>query len=140
MNPERMLKVRELFEAAVSASGAAREALLDQASERDPDLRKTVDRMIAADGDANSVFDRPLYVMASPDREVLSPGGGVGGYRIAREIGSGGMGPVYLAEREGAAGGLCALKIMRWTSADLARRFEREGAIWSRLSHPNVAR
>jgi hypothetical protein len=138
MDSERLLKVRQLFEDAMATSGPVRDALLDQC--RDGEVRTTVERMVAADGEANPVLDGPLYVAASKEREVLPPGSRVGRYRIVREIASGGMGTVYLAERDGAACGPCALKIMRWASADLAHRFEREGAILSRLSHPNVAR
>ena len=140
MSPERLRKARELFEAAAAESGAAREALVDRGCNGDADLRGMVQRMIEADGEANAVLDRPLHAAASPASEVLPPGSTVGPYRILREIGSGGMGVVYLAGRDGMAGELYALKIVRWPSAELSRRFQQEQAILSRLEHTNVAR
>ena len=141
MNPERLRKARELFEAAAAETGAAREALVDRGCHRDADLRGLVQRMIAADGVANAVLDRPLHAAATVATEVLPPGSTVGPYRILREIGSGGMVVVYLARRDGVdAGELYALKIVRWPSPELSRRFQQEQAISSRLEHPNVAR
>jgi hypothetical protein len=141
MNPERLRKARELFEAAAAETGAAREAVVDRGCNGDADLRGLVQRMIAADGVANAVLDRPLHTATPQASEVLPPGSTVGPYRILREIGSGGMGVVYLAGRDGAAAGeLYALKIVRWPSPELSRRFQQEQAILSRLEHPNVAR
>ena len=141
MSPERLRKARELFEAAAAESGAAREALVDRGCNGDTDLRGVVQRMIEADGQANAVLDRPFHTAVSQAGEVLPPGSMVGPYRILREIGSGGMGVVYLAGRDGAAAGeLYALKIVRWPSPELSRRFQQEQAILSRLEHRNVAR
>jgi len=141
MSPERLRKARELFEAAAAESGAARDALVDRGCNGDADLRAVVQRMIEADGEANAVLDRPFHAAVSQASEVLPPGSMVGPYRILREIGSGGMGVVYLAGREGAAAGeLYALKIVRWPSPELSRRFQQEQAILSRLEHKNVAR
>jgi hypothetical protein len=62
----------------------------------------------------------------------------VGGYRIGRELGSGGMGAVYEAE-EIATGRRVALKLIKpeyAASADAVERFRQEGRIASRLVHP----
>ncbi len=62
----------------------------------------------------------------------------VGGYRIGRELGSGGMGAVYEAE-EVATGRHVALKLIKPEyagSADAVERFRQEGRIASRLVHP----
>jgi eukaryotic-like serine/threonine-protein kinase len=66
----------------------------------------------------------------------------VGPYRLLREIGHGGMGSVWLAERaDGAFKRQVALKLPRlaW-GAGLADRMTREREIGMLLEHPNIAR
>jgi pSer/pThr/pTyr-binding forkhead associated (FHA) protein len=65
---------------------------------------------------------------------------GVAGYRIARELGRGGMGVVYLAVRE-ASGAQVALKTIIPTAAakrSQVDRFLREADILKKLDHPNI--
>jgi len=67
----------------------------------------------------------------------------VGAYRIIRELGHGGMGAVYLAERiDGRFTQRVALKLLKreMNTSALRRRFEQEREILSRLEHPNIAR
>src|SRR5262245_4122729 len=62
----------------------------------------------------------------------------VGGYRLLRPLGSGGMGTVYEAE-ELATGRRVALKLIRpeFADSDVAvERFRREGRLASAISHP----
>jgi eukaryotic-like serine/threonine-protein kinase len=71
-----------------------------------------------------------------PDREV-------GPYRLIREIGQGGMGSVWLAERVDATPARqVALKLPHagWAWSGLASRMERERDILASLEHPNIAR
>jgi len=73
----------------------------------------------------------------------LPPGTAIGSWRIVRPLGSGGMGTVHLAERDG--DGYVqqgALKLIRrgMDSAAVLARFRRERQILSRLDHPHIAR
>ena len=67
----------------------------------------------------------------------------LGPYTLVREIGHGGMGTVWLARRtDGRYEGEVAIKFLRsglFGHGDAAR-FQREGSILARLSHPNIAR
>jgi serine/threonine-protein kinase len=67
-----------------------------------------------------------------------------GPYRVLREIGSGGMGAVYLAERSDEQYRKeVALKVLpRWSGGDRRRlqRFLEERQILARLDHPGIAR
>jgi serine/threonine protein kinase len=70
------------------------------------------------------------------------PGDVVGPYRLLRELGSGGMGVVWLAERtDGLITRPVALKLPHgaWKHAGLAERMVRERSILAALSHPNIA-
>src|SRR5438876_50200 len=73
---------------------------------------------------------------------VASPDELVGPYRLIREIGQGGMGAVWLAERaDGALKRLVALKLPRMSwGAGLAERMARERDIGALLEHQNIAR
>ncbi len=63
----------------------------------------------------------------------------VGGFRLLKEVGQGGMGVVYLAQPL-AGGPRCAVKVLRRRSATGLRRFRREAELAARLSHPRLAR
>ena len=67
----------------------------------------------------------------------------VGPYRLLREIGTGGMSAVWLAERaDGLPRRRVALKLPRlaWDTPGLAERMTRERDILAKLEHPNIAR
>ena len=67
----------------------------------------------------------------------------LGGYTLIREIGRGGMGSVYLAERsDGAFKKQVAVKLVQpqRAGAALIARFQREREILASLDHPNIAR
>ena len=70
-------------------------------------------------------------------------GAHVGPYRLVRQLGDGGMGSVWLAERaDGRFERQVALKLPRWQAmpAGLAHRMARESHIAARLEHPHIAR
>jgi tetratricopeptide (TPR) repeat protein len=72
-----------------------------------------------------------------------APDGLVGSYRLIREIGRGGMGNVWLAERaDGLLKRTVALKLPNFPSysGTLAERFSRERDILAQLNHPHIAR
>ncbi|HET7617166.1 MAG TPA: serine/threonine-protein kinase, partial [Vicinamibacterales bacterium] len=67
----------------------------------------------------------------------------LGVYRLIRELGRGGMGEVYLAERtDGRFEQQVAIKLVKrgMDSAEILRRFARERRILGRLEHPGIAR
>jgi serine/threonine protein kinase len=64
----------------------------------------------------------------------------IGGYRILRLIGEGGMGAVYEAEQERPRR-IVALKMIKpgLATAQMLRRFEQESQVLGRLQHPGIA-
>jgi len=71
---------------------------------------------------------------------ALKPGESIGGYRIQRILGAGGMGTVYLAKHPQLPR-LNAVKVLNSALTDDAgfrARFEREANLASKLDHPNL--
>lgn len=111
----------------------AREDRLAGLAARDPVLASR----LRAQWDAR---DRAVPLL---DRCTVTPAGpALPGYRVLREIGRGGMGRVWLAERElGGAVQRVAVKQIAHAGwdADSRRRFERERRILASLHHPHIA-
>ncbi len=65
----------------------------------------------------------------------------IGPYRIVRDLGSGGMGSVYLAEQAEPMRRLVALKIVKlgMDTREVVARFEKERQALALMSHPNIA-
>lgn len=135
MNTERWDKMQELFHLAESAPPEERADLLAKYCE-DPDLRNSVLSMLRASDQIDAPHPakngtRPVQVKR------------IGPYELIRCIGSGGMGTVYLVERE--AAGIkqrAALKVLapHAAGASFIDRFHREQHILASLDHPNITR
>jgi len=80
--------------------------------------------------------------LSGPPVSALPAGQTIGAYTLRSEIGMGGMGSVWLADRtDGTYCGQVAVKLLR--ASLLGRqgeaRFRREGTILARLRHPHIA-
>jgi len=156
---DRWRDVARLLDQALDSEPNERAALLDRECNGDAPLRDAVDRMLRAcdasegflEDQSGSAYIAPvvaasLGVSPAPAAIGLPEGVRVGPYRIVRELGHGGMGVVYLAERaDDQYRHRVALKLMRgaaWFTSDdhLARRFREERQILASLEHPGIAR
>src|ERR687885_656887 len=118
MSPERWKQIEEVFQSALDLPQAERRGFI-----------------AGAPAPAASVVEEA--------REDLMAGRRVGSYRIVREVGRGGMGAVYLAERaDSEFRRRVAVKLIkRGMDTDfILRRFRKERQILASLDHPNVAR
>jgi eukaryotic-like serine/threonine-protein kinase len=100
----------------------------------DPELLAEVQALLAAHELAEQLF-------AGRDRSPAAPS--IGPYRVLRELGRGGMGVVYLAERaDGQFRRRVAIKLVATADADdpVYQRFLAERQILAGLDHPNIAR
>ncbi|MEW6208016.1 MAG: protein kinase [Acidobacteriota bacterium] len=155
MADERWQQVEEIFQRAVDLADEERERYLAEACDADESLRKRVEELLLADRNAGDFIETPALselfaagntiLLESPVDYVSSPiiGQRVGAYRIVREIGRGGMGAVYLAERaDDAFRKSVAIKLIkRGMDTDfILRRFRNERQILANLDHPNIAR
>lgn len=141
----RFERVGELFHSALELPEAERAAFLGEACGGDPELHAAVLRLLGAHGQAGAFLEVPAVVLAAPMLAGSTPGAltQVGPYRLVRELGRGGMGVVYLAERDdGQFQQRVALKVVRdgIDSEHLVRRFLAERRILAALGHPRIAR
>jgi len=87
-------------------------------------------------------FDLAPGDLAAAPARLDQPGDEIGAYRLLRQLGSGGMGVVWLAERaDGLINRPVALKLPHgaWKRAGLAERMALERGILASLTHPNIA-
>lgn len=147
---ERMSEVGETLSQALQCDPDGRQSYLAEACSGDPWLRQAVEAVLESERVptenlvGGGLLSAPLL---SPEglpflQQTAVAGSRVGGFRIVREIGSGGMGVVYLAEREDCQyQQRVALKILfRDTGGDTALRFAQERQILATLSHPAITR
>ena len=140
-NPERQRVIDDLFDGALDQAPDARAEWL-RAQCPDVELRAEVAALIAAHDENDAIFDRNAIEVAGPLLRAPRVESQIGPYRLVRELGRGGMGIVYLAERaDGQYRRRVAIKLLRNSpdSEDLNRRFAAERQILASLSHPNIA-
>ena len=142
-------RVKTLFLAALDLPESERSHWVAEHCLDDPDTRDEVCSLLASQSGSHSdLLSRdghlfaPTFGVATADMNACGAGARIGPYVILREIGSGGMGRVFLAEREdGQYQRRVALKLIREevASPELLRRFLRERDTLARLVHPNIA-
>ncbi|HYI96212.1 MAG TPA: serine/threonine-protein kinase, partial [Bryobacteraceae bacterium] len=139
----QLSRLRQIFDAALEQPPENRDSFLAQACGGDEALRLEVKQLLSAHESNTAWIDRPILDALPPGTRSWE-GRSIGQYRIVREIGSGGMATVYLAERQiGKVIQSVALKIVRpvfTTNEQIRRRFEHEREILASLDHPNIAR
>ncbi|MEM7612961.1 MAG: serine/threonine-protein kinase [Pseudomonadota bacterium] len=119
---------------------------IDQRTFDSPALREEVEAILAADARA----DAALVKLSSKLQLTLHPGKppddrtgeDFGHYRLLKRVGTGGMGDVWLAERnDGRFDAHYAVKLLRRAIATESAilRFEKEGRLLGRLAHRNIA-
>lgn len=144
MTPETWNKVRALVEGALALPEDERAAWLEAQTD-DPEARGEAEHLLSFEREASGLFadEMPKWDMPIPSVETNLAGVTIGRYRLIEEIGRGGMGTVYLAERaDGTYEQRVALKVLQESifTGKLADRFAKERQILARLSHPGIAR
>jgi tetratricopeptide (TPR) repeat protein len=140
-----------LLDEALDLQAEARAGWVDRLPESHAGLRPTLRRMLSETSSQEPAADSGLQAqiaavvqdaVAQPEAPELKAGEHIGPYDLVREIGRGGMGFVWLADRaDGAFKRSVALKLPFVTWADrLGERMGRERDILAGLEHPNIAR
>jgi protein kinase/serine/threonine-protein kinase len=142
-NPARWQRLKNILaDALEQTSSEERTAALRQSCADDTALLLEAERLLAHD---TSVFEEFAEFagrrLRHNERDRI--GERIGAYAIVGELGRGGMGAVYLAERaDGQFEKRVAIKVLkRGTDTDeVLRRFRIERQILANLDHPNITR
>ncbi len=146
METNEWRRVKDIFFEVLEKPQAARADFLREVCAADSDLRAEVENLLAAHFESESFIENPAFEVASVFKQKDANNQTekhFGNYKIIREIGAGGMGAVFLAERsDGEFEQQVAVKIIRQSLADkqLINRFKRERQILASLNHPNIAK
>ncbi|MBL8619996.1 MAG: protein kinase [Myxococcales bacterium] len=144
MRDGRTSRVEELFARAVELPADEREELLARECGGDAALREEIASLLVyADGDtqlrAPVAAAASAFVAAAP----ATVGERLGPYRLIERLGEGGMGTVFLAERDDAEyRRRVAIKVLRngLGSPEAVARFRDERQILAHLDHPSIVR
>ncbi|MGE0555963.1 MAG: tetratricopeptide repeat protein [Gemmatimonadales bacterium] len=133
--PEHTELVRRRLRAILDAPVGSRLEILERLQAEDAELALEVRSLIAAEGDGSLHHAATTAHGARTER--------VGPFRLLHRLGEGGMGTVYLAERQEAGfRQRVALKLLRpgFFDSQLAEHVAHERRVLARLEHPNIAR
>jgi eukaryotic-like serine/threonine-protein kinase len=146
MNTERWQRMNELFHPALQLSRSRRTEFLEQACAGDTGLYR---ELVALLKSSQPVGTTLRNVVAAEVKRLASDvvgaqiGRRIGAFRLIKLLGTGGMGAVYLAERDDAEfSHRVAIKILLHAvvSSEAIARFRDERQILAALEHPNIVR
>jgi serine/threonine protein kinase len=144
MNDEKWNRVKTIFAEVADLPPADRSGRIHELCGDDDSLLRHVSRLLECDAAVNDFIERPAFSIANslPDSRVPI-GRHIGNYRVVSEIGRGGMGTVFLAERDdGEFRQNVAIKVVSspFLGFESLTRFRQERQILAGLNHPNIAK
>ena len=142
-NRERWKQLNPLLDELLDLDGVDRQRRLAELRERDPSTAADLEAMLgfAVGADQSDFLARSAEHGSLVHATLV--GQQVGAYVIEALLGQGGTGSVWRARRtDGRFEGAVAIKLLHMSLIGRigALRFEREGAILARLTHPHIAR
>jgi non-specific serine/threonine protein kinase/serine/threonine-protein kinase len=144
MTPARWHQVKEVVGGALERDETAdRAAFVARACADDTGLKREAESLLGVSTPARLEECADDLHLSGAKLADSATGQRIGAYEIVRELGRGGMGAVYLAERaDQEFTKQVAIKLLkRGTDTDeVLRRFRAEREILARLEHPNIAR
>ncbi|HNQ15481.1 MAG TPA: protein kinase [Pyrinomonadaceae bacterium] len=147
MSTETWEKIKEILEAVLGLEPGERVEFLT-GLDIDDEIRAEVESLLADEENSAEFMSLTVDKFSAGILGERDPSGGVhsgekiGAYRIVREIGLGGMGAVFLAERDdGRFEQQVAVKMLRpeFNTANFREHFRYERRVHAALSHPNIA-
>src|SRR5262245_1404755 len=120
------------------------EARLGELAGDDEELRRQVNRILAAHREAGSFLESPAQALSRTIDEPISqlPGTVIGSYKLLEPIGEGGMATVWMAQQTEPVKRLVALKLIKagMDSKQVIVRFEAERQALALMDHSNIAK
>jgi eukaryotic-like serine/threonine-protein kinase len=146
MDATRWQQLKTILEKALETAPDARPQYLHAACGDDAELRREVEDLLVFEEPETNLLEKSAFSILTEDAPLKNSksfiGKQIGRYRIIRELGAGGMGAVFLAERaDGSFHQRVALKLIRRGAVSdfVLRRFVTERQILASLDHPNIA-
>lgn len=142
MTPERWQRIEEVFAAASLLPSPERGEYVRSICGDDTELSREIASLLESAEGAHAALEQTIRRGAA---SLCGPATGsrVGPYRILELLGAGGMGTVYLAERDdGEYRRAVAIKVLRagFASPELIARFRDERQVLAALDHPGIVR
>ncbi len=147
MTAEHWEKIKDLLDEVLKIEPARRTRFLEKVG-INGEIRAEVESLLAFEGQSRKFMSLTLGefskdFVAEELPEISLIGQKIGIYEITGELGFGGMGAVYLAERtDGKFAQRVALKMIKreLNIGEIRKNFKREREILSKLNHPFIAR
>lgn len=147
MDAETWSRARALFDQLLGEDAPTRARQLSALSQDDEGLRRAVESLFESHDVLSRTDSDPFAQAIGRVVTTMLSGGEIGDrygpFKTTAELGRGGMGVVYLAERcDGSVEQVVALKVLsaRYHDADSVRRLNQERQLLARLEHPHIAR
>jgi serine/threonine-protein kinase len=144
MAQEKWQKVKDIFVDVMQQKPEVRQELLERVCDNDKEIRREVESLLSSYDGAESFMETPATVDFGKTQQDKTPQlikeQILGHYKIIEQIGTGGMGEVYLA-KDTKLDRKVAIKILHETfSEDQSnlQRFIQEAKTASGLNHPNI--
>lgn len=141
IDQKRYGKIMRAVDAVIEAEPSERISVLDNACAGDQQFRREVEQLLKHNTAAGSFLEEsPFEAITNGTLSMI--GRRVGAYQITAEIGRGGMGTVYAAERaDDQYRTRVAVKLIKrgMDTEYILRRFRNERQILANLNHPNIA-
>ena len=142
LTAERWQQIKAIVARALETSPERRSEFIKEQCGSDGELLREVESLLEQTTGSMEEFAKGATESLRRQMSILVPDQRVGAYRTLRELGRGGMGAVYLAERaDGAFEKRVAIKVLKRgiDTDEVLRRFRGERQILARLNHPNIA-
>ncbi|HVE57075.1 MAG TPA: serine/threonine-protein kinase [Pyrinomonadaceae bacterium] len=143
---EKWKKAKEIFQTAMDLPPAQRQAFIEHEANGDALVKTEVETLLEAFDEVGDFIVAPAIAVADfveKEQKTSIAGKQIGAYKILEEIGRGGMGAVYAAQRADAEfQKKVAVKLIKrgLDTDEIINRFRNERQILANLEHPNIAR